>query len=310
MKRKTSIDFFGIGAQKAGTSWLYANLSKLPDFDLPYVKELHFFDRSPAYSSPNNLSETALSKRLLDLRWTKRALSDLLSSAMKERDYRKTRFYWNWYFSDYTDNWYLSLFENRQGKTGEITPSYSILDQADIQRMYDLAPEAKLVFILRDPVSRAWSQYRFNTREINGFDRKYEDEAAIIEFIDSGDQDLRSDYLQVINKYAAVYPKEQILLGFYDAILDNPTALLTDIIEFIGGDPQNVEQLQLNKRVNVSKQIACPPRVRQHLETKYYPQVRMLADTYGGYCHQWLQDLYGETSTNPRKELLPTIRLA
>ena len=38
-------DFLCIGAQKAGTSWLYENLRCHPDLFLPDQKELHFFDR-------------------------------------------------------------------------------------------------------------------------------------------------------------------------------------------------------------------------------------------------------------------------
>jgi hypothetical protein len=37
-------DFLGIGAQKAGTTWLYENLRLHPDLFLPRPKELHFFD--------------------------------------------------------------------------------------------------------------------------------------------------------------------------------------------------------------------------------------------------------------------------
>lgn len=36
-------DFLGIGAQKAGTTWLYAQLKQHPDVWMPMVKELHFF---------------------------------------------------------------------------------------------------------------------------------------------------------------------------------------------------------------------------------------------------------------------------
>ena len=46
--RKSTIgfpDFLGIGAQKAGTTWLYENLRKHPELFLPEKKELHFFDR-------------------------------------------------------------------------------------------------------------------------------------------------------------------------------------------------------------------------------------------------------------------------
>lgn len=37
-------DFLGIGAQKAGTTWLYENLRRHPDIYLPTPKEIHFFD--------------------------------------------------------------------------------------------------------------------------------------------------------------------------------------------------------------------------------------------------------------------------
>ena len=37
-------DFLGIGAQKAGTTWLHENLRKHPQLFLPEEKELHYFD--------------------------------------------------------------------------------------------------------------------------------------------------------------------------------------------------------------------------------------------------------------------------
>jgi hypothetical protein len=38
-------DFLGIGAQKAGTTWLYENLRQHPELFLSEEKELHFFDQ-------------------------------------------------------------------------------------------------------------------------------------------------------------------------------------------------------------------------------------------------------------------------
>lgn len=38
-------DFLGIGAQKAGTSWLHANLAQHPRVRFPAGKEVHFWDR-------------------------------------------------------------------------------------------------------------------------------------------------------------------------------------------------------------------------------------------------------------------------
>jgi hypothetical protein len=38
------IDFLGIGAQKAGTTWIYQHLSRHPDIRFPAGKEVHFWD--------------------------------------------------------------------------------------------------------------------------------------------------------------------------------------------------------------------------------------------------------------------------
>src|SRR5438093_12007205 len=37
-------DFLCVGAQKAGTSWLYRQLEPHPDFWMPPIKELHYLD--------------------------------------------------------------------------------------------------------------------------------------------------------------------------------------------------------------------------------------------------------------------------
>src|SRR5215471_17299234 len=38
-------DFLCVGAHKAGTTWLYRQLDSHPDFWMPPVKELHYFDQ-------------------------------------------------------------------------------------------------------------------------------------------------------------------------------------------------------------------------------------------------------------------------
>src|SRR5436190_21080882 len=38
-------DFLCVGAQKGGTSWLYQQLAAHPDFWMPPIKELHYFDK-------------------------------------------------------------------------------------------------------------------------------------------------------------------------------------------------------------------------------------------------------------------------
>jgi arylsulfatase A-like enzyme len=43
--RRSGPNFLGIGAQKAGTTWLYENLKRHPDIGFPAEKEVHFWDQ-------------------------------------------------------------------------------------------------------------------------------------------------------------------------------------------------------------------------------------------------------------------------
>src|ERR1700693_6546256 len=38
-------DFLCVGAHKSGTTWLYRQLDSHPDFWMPPIKELHYFDQ-------------------------------------------------------------------------------------------------------------------------------------------------------------------------------------------------------------------------------------------------------------------------
>ena len=42
-------DFLGIGARKAGTTWLHHNLRQHPQIWMPPQRELHYFDHRPPW---------------------------------------------------------------------------------------------------------------------------------------------------------------------------------------------------------------------------------------------------------------------
>ena len=58
------------------------------------------------------------------------------------------------------DDWYVSLFADRGGKkvAGEVTPEYALIGISGLKHLKRLAPDARIIFIMRNPVTRAWSQ--------------------------------------------------------------------------------------------------------------------------------------------------------
>jgi Sulfotransferase family len=189
-------DFLGIGAQKAGTTWLWEMFREHPQVWLPPRKELHYFDRALTYPSPSFLATDQPLRR-----WTSRAPHDrqcrvkcwhAVRRHMRARDWPALRWDLRYYFGRFDDCWYLSLFAQGSGRVrGELTPSYSILDTADVARIARLAPALKIIFLLRNPIDRAWSQIRFDWTR--GASQEIADPEKLRAFIESPMQALRGD---------------------------------------------------------------------------------------------------------------------
>ena len=284
-------DFICIGAQKAGTTWLYFNLDLQPEFSMPPIKEFHYFDRSENYASMNTLSETSAFRRLRSAGYFGLALKRI-SRSMLRANFKRALWWARYSFSDYSDSWYRSLFELERGLTGDITPAYSILEEEDVRRMHRTAPNAKIIFLIRNPIDRAWSMYRFMATK-SKLDVHTEDLGAFESFANSPGQELRSDYLRTIELYSKYYDPMDILIGFYDAISEDPEALLGEILKHVGAKGAMVTH-GLEKVVHETRSVEIPPAFKTCLVGKYREEINALASRFGSYATDWQAALNGE----------------
>jgi hypothetical protein len=287
--------FIGIGAQRSGTTWLYSNLRRHQDFSLPFQKEIHYFDRAPGYPSPNLFSKKHFISRLPDPDF-RRVLVREIRKSLEIKSFTRLKWFLKYYCSTVSDQWYLSLFDGLEGITGEITPSYSILDRTDIERIHRLIPDVRLVFLIRDPVQRALSAYRFlaGTGRID----VSTDVGEIIRFMDSPLQETRGKYLLTIENYLAVFGPGRLFLAFFDAIVEQPLQLMDGFCEFIGATPvKKVDKV--NERVKKSQDIFIPDAVQRYLVEKYHHDIQALSERFGGYCSTWYQRYYGQPKSEP-----------
>lgn len=185
-----------------------------------------------------------------------------------------------------------------------------MLKADDIKKMYALSPQAKLILLLRNPVDRAWSHFRHSKKRITGYNYETVSQAEILTFMDSDAQVLRSDYVRTTQTYTSIFPKEQLLIGFFDAIQDDPERLLTEITQFIGADSSHsIQRLPLNRIINKSPNSTCPTAIREYLKTKYHDQIKLLADRHGGYFGKWYRETYNSEFSYEPSSLLPTFQL-
>ena len=123
--------FLGIGAQKAGTTWLYRGLQQHPDIWLPPVKELHVFDeklRFPRAGLSHLHGDLAPSTR-----WRRQLRNEgrrhRRVTEVDEVELENRRWASTYFLADPSIEWYRSLFD-RSGPCGEITPEFvELLDQ-------------------------------------------------------------------------------------------------------------------------------------------------------------------------------------
>ena len=122
---------------------------------MPPKKELHYFDRSDRYPSPK-LPEKSFANGI-------RRKYYYLKELLRGKNRQDRGWAYRYMSGSYNDKWYESLFDlaKNGNKCGEITPAYSMLDIGDIRKIYDLVPRAKIIFLMRDPLERAWSQFKY-----------------------------------------------------------------------------------------------------------------------------------------------------
>lgn len=193
-----NIDFYCLGAQKAGTTSLHHMLAAHPDVYLPAIKETHFFN--------DGHSEYA----------------------------KGVPFYLARYFSD----------APYSAVKGEIDPEYMFFPGV-AQRIHAAFPKAKLIFILRDPVTRAYSHFLMSRRR--GYERL--SFAAAIEAephrLAGGGIQQQSDfsyvtrgfYYRQISAFAEFFQPDQILTLLSDDLKSNPAATLEAVHAFLGIRP-------------------------------------------------------------------------
>lgn len=281
-------DFLGVGVQRSGTTWLWKNLGRHPEIWLPPMKEIHYFDRY--YPSCPGFFARLLSKEFDDRRW-RRSLRNRFLRNMRNPAWN--RFVWDlkYFLSRYDDRWYASLFKEGQDKVkGEITPPYSALEPDTIEHVRDIMPEAKIIFMIRNPITRAWSQIRYNTR-INNQTLDSLSLADVARMTNGKTFALRGDSVRGINSWRRCFPKEQLFIGFFDDISRNPQQLLLRIFEFVGVEASEEHLTSLvSEKVNPSPPKRIPTEIRLYLAERYYPQIKTLSDMLGGHADEWLKE--------------------
>ncbi len=233
----------GVGAQKAGTSWLHQQLHRRSDADFGFLKEYHVHD---ALTIPKLERFRHLNVKLQTPR-----------SWLQPRSWRRQRFfsdprrYYN-YFS-----WLLRR-PRRPGRsvclTGDITPSYAVLSAETFQSIHNQFQQRGIpvrpVFLLRDPIERIISSQRMKLRKQGQRDAATE-VASLRKRVDKG-QGLRSSYSQTLEALDQSFGLEYCFIGLFETLFQQDTyTALCDYLAIAYQEPDWQEKVNASATANL-----------------------------------------------------------
>ena len=259
-------DFFCVGAQKGGTTWLYHQLAAHPDFWMPPIKEVRYFDK----------------------------LSRTKASPPRPRDQRDVRFVESLKslsarpFIDLEG--YARLFEAKGASlSGDISPTYSTLNDEIIQRVISYLPNLKVIFLARDPVERAWSQLSMGVRlgMITPFDAT-DTEEVIQNLLNSGVLML-SHPSRIVARWKRYVRPDRFRIYFFDDLERNPAELRRTILHFLGADPSKPSgRLRADYNSDARKEkLRLNDKVRGNVAQFFKDELRACATELGGRAKEW-----------------------
>lgn len=267
----------GVGAQKAGTTWLHAYLSNSNICDMGLLKEYHVWD---ALEVPELKEYDIREKTSPVFRRLKSEISVRFGGKPNRLEFRKSlqrspQKYFRYFARTLsTDGIFLS---------GDFTPSYSGLPVDTLLHIKNefktLDIGVKAIFLMRDPIGRALSAVRMYHRDkledrndktnFQGVNMTLEPDAALVPYLETSDWRLRGDYSAILNRLEAVFDPQDLYLGFYETMFTNVE--FARLNAFLGTEPDATFQ---TRRFNAtSKAAPLAPEIRgaamQRLGTVY-----------------------------------------
>mgnify|MGYP001626746228 CR=1 FL=1 len=250
--------YLGVGAQKAGTTWLFNQLRFHKKGFIFCTKEMHTFD--VAFLNDTVSNKEFFTHPDVNIDETRKTLMD-----HPER-----------YFN-YFDN----LMTDENPYSGDFTPDYANLTvehfkyiKSEFERR-DI--NLKIVYLMREPTTRLKSMMKMRRRNVGQFPPL---RSLIEQKGRPGCDDNYSNYKRVVETIESVFDKKDIFYAFYELMFQQEDR----IARFFEMD---VNSIEVEKRYNESKKVEFFKFTKQEkklLKSHYEKQYNFIKERFN---FQW-----------------------
>lgn len=270
----------GVGAQKAGTTWLFQQLASQQNFARNIPKEWHYWDKKYRVRAQELVHESERKSFFV---------SEISAEDSLESDYG--------YFASVVKASRNRMFSRQSQLVADLTPSYSGLPYGAFARIKagfdEFGIDYRVVFLMRDPVERIDSAVRMNLERIQrlgiaqseGVRRRDQIAATYRDYGNSWHCHLRTRYEMTLSNLERVFPAERLYVGMAETLLNDENIDL--LAAFLGINPSSVSTRKA--RVGAVESLLTR-EIRQELVNQFrdtyisvekkYPVVRQI---WGGF---------------------------
>ncbi len=275
----------GVGAMKAGTTWIFDALQRHPDIHFCREKEIHYF--FARHVNPNILSDRARMRRAQGY------LS--FNPEVSSRPILQKRVRWvaNWLASPLDDAWFNALFMHREQArwVGEFSNLSALLPVEAWADIHARTAKLRVIYTLREPIDRLWSHVRFHQKMQNRTEQlgawsldELEDHIRT-----GGDYLQHNNYTAAITRMQAALPPECLRVDVFDRIATAPRAFIADVELFLDVAPHDLPDDLINRVVNPSPPHTMPDGLAERFKDDTAAQITGLEDLGVTIPYAWHQ---------------------
>lgn len=234
-------NFFIVGSIKSGTTTVYNQLKRHPDVFLPRVKEPNYFSQFSSSVTPSLV------------------IQDTKDLRTYQRLYRRSGGY---------------------KAVGDASPFY-LYNCGTPASIHSVAPHAKIVIILRDPVVRAYSHFLMDiTRGILKPHLSFLDIVKAYQFNRNVD-DRYTPYIDLglyhaqVERYINTFGRDRVKVLLFDSLKRDPTGMFHELALHLGIDSEPFKSMNLTRihngyrapRLSLAHRLAISPPVSKVAQT-------------------------------------------
>jgi hypothetical protein len=222
---------------------------------------------------------------------------DVQMSSAKEMD-----FFFMPQMLQYDIDWYSAHFEPANGGEpkpirGEISPRYARLKPWHVRQIAKLMPDLRIIFTLRHPIERAWSQTLFDFGRLQRRDVRKVRTLEFLRQLERPRSRLSSNYFRTIRIWSDAFGKDAVHIGLFDDLRDHPEAYVNSVLRHIrAATPWTPPPEFLRKKILATKNVVehdreVPELVRWYIADQLLKQTEELNQLLDGRVAMWVDEM-------------------